>query len=409
MDPNHITILLIEDTPAYAELVQRWVSGSDHAAAFSLSWTDTLVAGLHRLARGGVNVILLDLNLPDSDGMETFVKAKAHANGIPIILLSAADSESLALQMIQEGAADYLVKSTCNGSALIRALRYAVVRHRMHASEIAAGHMAQRRIIGVIGAKGGVGATTVACHLASELRLQTGQNVLLADLDVNAGLVSLAFGLDCRYSLLDVIDNIPHLDRTCWERLVTRAAGEFDILPSPGLLGAGELSADSIRQILTLVLPYYDWIILDLGRLNSMIMRLRDRLSEILIVTGSGIASLYETKRMTDALTRAGTEVERLRLVVNEIAPEGTLTGKELKQMFGIPVYARLRGDGQELDSAWLQRRLPAQNNALRRQIRLLARRVAGLPMKRAGWNLARLLPFRDRDGASMGSGRPAQ
>jgi len=396
MDRNSLTLLLIEDTAEFAELVQHWVSGGDNVEAFCLNWTDTLGAGLNRLARGGVDVILLDLGLPDSDGMETFVRIKAQATGIPIIILSAADSEALALQLIQDGAADYLVKNTCNGNSLVRAVRYAVVRQRSQAAENDR-RPAERKVVGVIGARGGVGATTIACHLAAELQSQTSRKVLLADLDVNAGLISMVFGLEPRYSLRDVIQNLRHLDRTCWESLVTRGAGDLDILPSPGLLGEGELSADDIGEVLTRVLPFYDWAVLDLGRLSGLVMRLRDRLDEILIVTGTGISSLYQTKRVADAMLKGGIDGERLRLVVHERKRHPELSGSELNKIFGIPVYARLQPDGDELDNACLAGKLPADRSPLRRQTSSLARKIAGLPEKKSGWGLPRLLSFRDR------------
>src|SRR5271155_1141364 len=98
-----LTVLLIEDSPDYAALVQQWLSlRSD--TAFVLNWTDSLQAGLNRLKQGGLDVILLDLGLPDSRGAETFGRTKLHAAGVPVILLSGDDSEPLALQLVQEGA-----------------------------------------------------------------------------------------------------------------------------------------------------------------------------------------------------------------------------------------------------------------------------------------------------------------
>jgi Flp pilus assembly CpaE family ATPase len=71
-----------------------------------------------------------------------------------------------------------------------------------------------------------------------------------ADLDVNAGLVALIFGFDPRYSLLDVINNIHHLDYTCWEAMVNHGIDDLHILPSPGLQGHQEVSRDHIPQVL---------------------------------------------------------------------------------------------------------------------------------------------------------------
>jgi DNA-binding response OmpR family regulator len=154
MQKKTIRVLLIEDSPDYAELVPTWLSPSGEIT-FALNWTDSLDAGLERLRLGGVDVILLDLGLPDSNGLETFTRTGAQAPDVPVIVLSAGDSESLALQMIQEGAEDYLVKSTCNRELLIRALQYALVRHRQAARSVSEASLDQR-VIGVIGAKGGV-------------------------------------------------------------------------------------------------------------------------------------------------------------------------------------------------------------------------------------------------------------
>jgi glutamate dehydrogenase (NAD(P)+) len=77
-----LEVLLIEDSPEYAQLVQRWLSAKGDVT-FVLNWTDSLMAGLNRLAQGGMDVILLDLGLPDSEGLETSTTTRAHAPGVP--------------------------------------------------------------------------------------------------------------------------------------------------------------------------------------------------------------------------------------------------------------------------------------------------------------------------------------
>src|SRR5690348_7145801 len=99
MPRKTLKILLIEDSPEYAELIQtRHSAGGDVAVA--LQWTDALAAGLKRLKQGGVDVILLDLGLPDSNGLETFTRTIAYAPDVPVNMLRAGESESLALQKI---------------------------------------------------------------------------------------------------------------------------------------------------------------------------------------------------------------------------------------------------------------------------------------------------------------------
>src|SRR5204862_471658 len=81
------TVLPIEDSPKFAQLVQHWPAHMPGGAGFVLNWTDSLADGMSRLDRGGVDVILLDLGLPDCSGMETFIQARDRAARTPIVIL----------------------------------------------------------------------------------------------------------------------------------------------------------------------------------------------------------------------------------------------------------------------------------------------------------------------------------
>ena len=402
MATKTLTVLLIEDNPDYAELVQTWLSPNGEIA-FALNWTDTLATGLSRLGRGGVDVILLDLGLPDSDGLDTYKRTRAQAPDVPVIILSAGDSESLALQMIQEGAEDYLVKNRCNRELLVRAVRYALVRHKQVSRNVNEASLDRGKVIGVLGAKGGVGTTTVASNLATELRRQTGNKVLLADLDIHAGSVSFLMSANGKYNILDAISIGQDLDQANWNHLVTKTDGGLDVLTSPGLFGTGEVQAADIRRILTQITPMYDWMVLDLGRLNGISGSVLDIINQAFVVTTIGLSALYESKRVIDALLKAGVEGDRLRLIVNEIEETHSLSGKQLNQIFGAQVYARLPRASEELHKACALRRLPGEDSPIRREIAALARSVAGLPEKKARWAIQPIWSFAEKFRKTLG------
>jgi Flp pilus assembly CpaE family ATPase len=154
------TVLLIDDDPEFAELVRRWLVPADDAG-FMLTWSDSLTKGLDRLAKGGVDAVLLDLGLPDSKGLKTFTTASTQAEGVPIVVLSGGET-GLALEMVQQGAQDYIVKTECNREILIKTLLYAIGRSAHKAAK-------EGSVIALLGAKGGVGTTTIALSLASIL------------------------------------------------------------------------------------------------------------------------------------------------------------------------------------------------------------------------------------------------
>ncbi len=126
-----IRLLLIEDSPGDARLIQEALTG-DEAPTFQVVWASRLAEGLERLAHDSFDVILLDLSLPDSHGLETFLTVHARVTSIPIIVLTGLSDEQFALEAVQKGAQDYLGKAfvQMDSHFLTRAIRYAIERKR---------------------------------------------------------------------------------------------------------------------------------------------------------------------------------------------------------------------------------------------------------------------------------------
>lgn len=98
---------------------------------YAVEWVGGLADALHRLSLGGVDAVLLDLDLPDSKGLATFERARAFAPDVPIVVLADHEDLGLALRTVQGGAQDYLVKGRMEGDLVVRATRYAIERNRL--------------------------------------------------------------------------------------------------------------------------------------------------------------------------------------------------------------------------------------------------------------------------------------
>lgn len=127
---EQIKVLLIEDNPGDARLVMEMLAEAKDDISFDLEWKDSLSAGLGRLAQEVVDVVLLDIMLPDSSGPATFERALALAPGIPLIVMTGINDETLATDALQKGAQDYLVKGQADSNLLVRSIRYAITRKR---------------------------------------------------------------------------------------------------------------------------------------------------------------------------------------------------------------------------------------------------------------------------------------
>lgn len=126
-------VLLVEDNPADARIIHEWLSRAKDCS-FSVTHCETLQIAREELKARDCDLIVLDLSLPDSDRDETFARMQASAPQLPIVVVSNLSEESAAVQAVQSGAQDYLVKDEANAPLLIRALRYAVERNRMQQS-----------------------------------------------------------------------------------------------------------------------------------------------------------------------------------------------------------------------------------------------------------------------------------
>jgi glutamate dehydrogenase (NAD(P)+) len=126
-------VLLIEDSLTQAHMVTTLLQNS----GFQVDKADCLAAGLKRLSAGGIDAVLLDLSLPDSDGLETFLRVhgEVQALNIPVVILTGTDDVKLGARAVEAGAQDYLVKGSITASALSRAVHYAIERAWARGSE----------------------------------------------------------------------------------------------------------------------------------------------------------------------------------------------------------------------------------------------------------------------------------
>jgi Flp pilus assembly CpaE family ATPase len=392
-----LTVLLIEDSADYAALVQQWLSLRTDFT-YIVNWADSLGAGVSLLKEGGIDVILLDLGLPDSDGMQTFTRINLHSARVPVILLSADHSEQLALQTVLDGAQDFIVKSSCNGDVLAKAIQYAVVRATYQPEKTGDLPVERATVLGVLGAQGGVGTTTIACALAVELRRQTGKNTLLADLELDGGMVAFLMDAESKYSILDAVRNVDRLDVSFWEGLVVHCSENLDVLPSPSLPGVAEPDAAALQHVLAVIRSLYSWMVVDLGRLRGFSFGLLDNVTDLVLVTTASVPALYEAKRAIAALRKMGFEGNRLKIIVNQLSNTQKVSASQLDGLFGVPVFATFPAACQELHEACVQKKPLGTSGTFSMQMALTARKIAGIEEKPKS-RVSKLFSF---------SGRPA-
>jgi pilus assembly protein CpaE len=297
-----------------------------------------------------------------------------------IALHKAADPETI-LNAIRSGATEYVYPPLATN------LRKALERLSQEWERQRAEGGTQGRTLAFFSAKGGCGATTIACQLSIALQRVTKSQVLLADFDLAVGMVSFLMRTKSRYSLLDALQNTHRLDLSYWKALVSNGVPGLEIIPAPGGTELIETPpAEKFRHVLRFARLHYDWVLVDLGRsLSISSLSLLDEIDEVYLVATSEVPSLYQVKRTAETLTGFGFSHDRLKLLLNRVPKSLDVTSQELQNLLGIPVHTMLPDDYNSLYEAYGAGQPLQPGSTLGRHLHRLAARIAGIPEEKKG------------------------
>ncbi|WP_166244471.1 GGDEF domain-containing response regulator [Paenibacillus turpanensis] len=177
MVAKKFSVLVIEDNAGDARLLQEMMKGPN--SPYKLNFTDTLTKALELLIERDFDIVLLDLGLPDSRGIETYHTLHRQMPKVPVIVLSGLNDEAISIEAVQEGAQDYLIKGEVSGSMLSRSIRYAIERNELKEKTYHLSLMDQ--LTGLYNRRGFQGQAEREMLLAD--RINRRMHLLFADLD----------------------------------------------------------------------------------------------------------------------------------------------------------------------------------------------------------------------------------
>ncbi len=296
-----------------------------------------------------------------------------------VALHTSAEPETI-LTVIRAGADEYLYPP------LAANLRKALER-------ILAGRNKQRqsatkgsgKMFGFFSAKGGCGATTIACHTAVEIARQTSQEILLADFDLDAGLVGFLMKSKSRYSILDAMSNTHRLDMNYWRALISNGMPRLQVIRAPGATAEREEpKPEDVHTVLRFVRFQYDWTIVDLGRgLNPLVLNALEEVDEAFLVTTLDVPALHQVQQIVRSLLDNGYGQDRLRMVLNRVPRNPDVMPAELEKLLGIPVYSMLPDDYASIYEAYAEGQLLSSSTNLGRHLARMAGKLAGITEQR--------------------------
>jgi len=236
------------------------------------------------------------------------------------------------------------------------------------------------RTIGFVSAKGGCGATTVVCHTAVELPRYTKGRVLLADLDIEAGLISFLLKTNSPYNFMDAAKNTHRLDETYWRALVSNGISGLEVITAPAPPAKHSLRPEHLKSLISFMRSQYDWVLIDLGRsLSNFSTSAIEDMDELFVVTTLEIPALHQAQLIIRRLIEGGYGRERVRLLINRSPKRYELTLDELASMLGVPVYATIPNDYGTLSESYAEGKLLPPSSSLAKHFSRLAMKIGGV------------------------------
>jgi len=291
------------------------------------------------------DVVLMDINMPILNGLEATERITMEYPSVIVIIMSVqAESDYLKKAMFH-GAKEYIIKPF-NYDALIETItttyeKYKEIKVKLTSS---VNQMRDTKVITFFSSKGGVGKSVLALNSAIVLSKQTNKKVLLIDLDLQFGDISILVNQYNQKTILDVVDDGQIDSYENIKPYLYKYNNNFDILFAPGKPEASEyISKETVEKLMKALKRQYDVIVVDTGiNFNDNTLFVLDIAHIILMVSSMEIVALKNTKLGLRVMESLGYEKDKVKLVINRFNTSYGIRKKEIEEAFTDGVFAAI-------------------------------------------------------------------
>ncbi|QGU00292.1 hypothetical protein SYNTR_1698 [Candidatus Syntrophocurvum alkaliphilum] len=307
--------------------------------------TDNVDIAFTMAERYEPTIIILNLDLTvDEVGLDIAEAFALEFTSSSLILMSSLDNKKILRHALKVGAKDVITLPIENKKILKiiqQVAKYDLKRRELFS--IKKKVQPQFKVITVFNTKGGVGKSTVSLNLAIAIQQLTKDRVLLADLDLFSGNLSLMAGVDARRTIKDMIDELNNLDKEFLDEFCINHYSGIKILTAPAHPEyASFIEAEHIEKILNLVSQVFNYVVIDAPtHFSDTVIPALEFAQEIIIVANPDLASIQNLKQCLDLLNSLSMQ-SKVKVVFNKVGNNGYLDVKDLEKQLGVDVQCNI-------------------------------------------------------------------
>ena len=267
-----------------------------------------------RMLGNNFDIIFVDLDSDPEYALELVENICTLGLATAIVYSAQADPDLL-VRCMRAGAREYLMLPFDKEEIAEALVRASTLRSMVRPSKKTNG-----RLLVFLSAKGGSGATTLACNYAVSLAQESQQKTLLIDLNLPLGDVAINLGIKAQYSIVSAFQNTSRLDSHFLSGLLVQHSSGLFVLAAPSELDTTYVSANAIDKLLQVACQGFDYVVVDAGsRLDLQRKHLFDESATIYLITQAGIPELRNSHRLIAQLSSEGSP--KLEIVINRYDP----------------------------------------------------------------------------------------
>jgi pilus assembly protein CpaE len=325
---------------------------------------------LDRIEKHRVDVILLEvkgLGIP----LEEFIRRAHDTSSQPaVFVLHPEASTQQILEALRAGAREFLYPP------LTQTLREAFENLSAARSKGSSStSLGLGRLVGFLSAKGGCGATTFASHVAPEAARRLGKKVLLADFDLDAGMIRFLLKSKSTWSVRDALDNLHRMDANYWDALISKHGTGLDVIPAPEDLAARRAAdPQEIAHLMRFIRSSYALTVVDFGRHYSpAALDSLPELDSLYVLSSMDLDTLEQTRNCVEAIQARGFEASRIKVLINCVPEKTVPDPTSVARCIGIRPVGYFVNDYEALYDAWSEGRMLQGSTKLGRELNILA------------------------------------
>lgn len=332
---NQINVIIIDENEKSRKVIKGIL---DRIHGLNIEEAGDFENGLKSIKKIKPDITILNLFPSEENALQLARKITQNYQDTVLFVTAPNAAPEVIIQAMRAGAREFLLQPF-KKDELIEA-----VNSTIHSSKQKSEKISKGKIIAVHGAKGGVGATTIATNIASVLSQHQKKDVILFDLNLKLGNSALFFNVKSQYSILDVATNIDKIDTHLLKNTLPRHSSGVRILLGPSHIEQAEtINAMHVEQTLALLRYIFEYIIIDTNSIfDEVNIKALDEADTILTVSTLDVPSIYNVKRCIDLFQRMGYDKEKVLLILNRYSKFEEIDVELIEKTIDYPIFWRI-------------------------------------------------------------------